>query len=257
MAYNRSFLTKIRTIPYPFLVSLPNGYKVRVTEIGDDCLSLTIILHKVLFIPSFKFNLIFIHCLTSNHKTVISFNSSFCLMHDPSLKIPLGIGRARNSLYFFCPKCHSNSHSCFTPTYSSGVFSTFLVSSPHTSSLSSFICSNKPYVCNNSVHSSLNKQTNVSQPISHVNFPSSRNEEVCIMNDNSPLQSIKSLCFVETHDSHSSHGHNVDHLWHTRLGHVPFEKNEDSILNTYFLFPKTTLYLHCLPNGQASKIALC
>lgn len=31
MTYRKSFLTNIRTLPYPFLVTLPNGYKVKMT----------------------------------------------------------------------------------------------------------------------------------------------------------------------------------------------------------------------------------
>lgn len=63
MIFNRTLLIKIRTLPYPFLVTLPNGYKVKVTEIGDVHLNPTLILYKVLFVSSFKFNLISIHCL--------------------------------------------------------------------------------------------------------------------------------------------------------------------------------------------------
>ncbi|KAH0683296.1 hypothetical protein KY290_021892 [Solanum tuberosum] len=61
MTYTRDTLTNLRTLPYPFLITLPNGYKVKVTEIGDGL----------------------------------------------SLKSPLALGKARNGLYFFCPKCHN------------------------------------------------------------------------------------------------------------------------------------------------------
>ncbi|KAH0682365.1 hypothetical protein KY285_019899 [Solanum tuberosum] len=37
MTYNKTTLTNIRPLSYPFLISLPNGYKVKVTEIGDFC----------------------------------------------------------------------------------------------------------------------------------------------------------------------------------------------------------------------------
>ncbi|KAH0640051.1 hypothetical protein KY290_037339 [Solanum tuberosum] len=35
MTYTKDALTNLRTLPYPFLITLPNGYKVKVTEIGD------------------------------------------------------------------------------------------------------------------------------------------------------------------------------------------------------------------------------
>jgi len=39
MTFNKTLLTNIRPLPYPFLITLPNGYRVKVTEIGDACLN--------------------------------------------------------------------------------------------------------------------------------------------------------------------------------------------------------------------------
>ncbi|OIT05061.1 hypothetical protein A4A49_65344, partial [Nicotiana attenuata] len=58
MIFNMSLLTNIVTLPYPLLVVLSNGYKVKVTQIGSVTLFPKIILHKVGYIPSFKYNLI-------------------------------------------------------------------------------------------------------------------------------------------------------------------------------------------------------
>jgi len=63
MTYNKTHLSDIILLPYPLLVSLPNGYKVKVTEVGNVNLISKITLHKVLFIPSFKYNLISIKSL--------------------------------------------------------------------------------------------------------------------------------------------------------------------------------------------------
>ncbi|OIT37115.1 hypothetical protein A4A49_61999, partial [Nicotiana attenuata] len=64
MNYRKSFLKNIRTLSCPFLVILPNGYRVKVTEIGDAFLGPMLTLVKVLYVPSFKCNLISIHSLT-------------------------------------------------------------------------------------------------------------------------------------------------------------------------------------------------
>ncbi|XP_070041427.1 uncharacterized protein [Nicotiana tomentosiformis] len=80
MSYNKALLTDIRILPYPFLITLPNGYKVRVTEIGDAVLSPKLTLHKVLFVPSFKFNLISVHCLTSYLKSTVQFSDTSCIL---------------------------------------------------------------------------------------------------------------------------------------------------------------------------------
>ncbi|OIT06939.1 hypothetical protein A4A49_61595, partial [Nicotiana attenuata] len=64
MTFKRSLLTNTKTLVYPFLVTLPNGYKVKVTLIGDVVVSPKFTLRKVLFVPSFKYNLISVHSLT-------------------------------------------------------------------------------------------------------------------------------------------------------------------------------------------------
>lgn len=126
MTYRKTLLTNITTLPYPFLVTLPNGYKVKVTEIGDVLLGPSLTLRRVLFIPSFKFNLISVHCLTLYLQSVVSFNKVSCVMQAPSLKRPLVIGRPRNGLYYFCPKCHQdNSSSQSSACTSSPTFNLF------------------------------------------------------------------------------------------------------------------------------------
>ncbi|XP_070008279.1 uncharacterized protein [Nicotiana sylvestris] len=110
MTYRKLFLTNIRILPYLFLVTLPSGYKVKVTEIGDSFLSPKLTLVRVLYVPSFKYSLISIHLLTEHLDCMVNFNKYLCLMHAPSMKRPLEIGKARNGLYFLCSKCHSCSN---------------------------------------------------------------------------------------------------------------------------------------------------
>ena len=104
MTYEKSTLTNIKTLPYPFLISLPNGYKIKVTQIGDACLNLALTLSKVLFVPSFKFNLTSVHCLVLQLNGVVSFDKFSCLLQCPSLKSPLELGKARMA----CTSCVKN-----------------------------------------------------------------------------------------------------------------------------------------------------
>lgn len=68
MTPNKSHLYNITILPYPLLVDLPNGY-----------IASMIILHKVLFIPSFKYNLISSKSLVAHLKHIAIFSdSSFC-----------------------------------------------------------------------------------------------------------------------------------------------------------------------------------
>lgn len=80
---------------------------VKVTEIGDVSLSPTLTLNKVLFVPSFKFNLISVkvYCLALQLHGALSFNSVSYLLQVPSLKSPLEHGRAENGPYFVCHNC--------------------------------------------------------------------------------------------------------------------------------------------------------
>ncbi|XP_070021148.1 uncharacterized protein [Nicotiana sylvestris] len=94
MNFNKSLMSNIEFLPYPFLVVLPNGYKVKVSKIGDVVLTSKIVLQKVLFVPSFKFNL------------------------APSVKRPLEIGKVRNGLYLICSKCLRDNNSSVTLNHS-------------------------------------------------------------------------------------------------------------------------------------------
>ena len=103
MTYDITTLTNIRTLPYPFLISLPNGYKVKVTQVCDACLNPVLTLSKVLFVPSFKFNLISIHCLALQLNGVISFDKFSCLLQALLWRALWSLVRPR-MVYISCVK---------------------------------------------------------------------------------------------------------------------------------------------------------
>ncbi|XP_019261526.1 PREDICTED: uncharacterized protein LOC109239412 [Nicotiana attenuata] len=112
MAYNKASLSNIKTLVYPFLVSLPNGYKVKVTIIGDVIFSPLYTLKRVLYVPSFKFNLISVHSLTVQLDCIIIFTKFSCiLLHDLSLRRPLEIDKAKGSLYLHYSSSGKNNSS--------------------------------------------------------------------------------------------------------------------------------------------------
>lgn len=65
VTFTRSSFLDNRIMPYPLFATLLNGYKVRVTEIGSVSFSPQITLHRIMFVPSFKFHLIYISPLTA------------------------------------------------------------------------------------------------------------------------------------------------------------------------------------------------
>jgi len=101
MSYNKDFLTNITHLPIPYLVTLSNGYKVKVTYTGSFSLYPSIILSDVLYIPSFKHNLIFVHKLVLLLRCIAQFSSDSCLLQGPSLKMPLELGKQEDGLYKF------------------------------------------------------------------------------------------------------------------------------------------------------------
>lgn len=108
ITFNRDSPTNIRTMSYPILISLSNGYKVKVTEFGDVPITSSIILHEVLYVPSFKYNLFSIHSLTSSMKCTVLFTDAWCLLQAPSIKRPQVLGNNRDDLYFLCSSCLKN-----------------------------------------------------------------------------------------------------------------------------------------------------
>jgi len=65
MIFDKDLLHNIRTLKVPILISLPNGNKVRVTQSGDLKIGNNLVLHHVLFVPYFQFNLLSVKRLSA------------------------------------------------------------------------------------------------------------------------------------------------------------------------------------------------
>ncbi|XP_075091871.1 uncharacterized protein LOC142172018 [Nicotiana tabacum] len=96
-------LFNVHSLIKSFLVTLPNGYKVKIISIGSLHLRHDIILLNFLLVPSFHFNLIFVHQLISQLDCLALFTKLLCYLHGPSLKRPLEIDNAVGSLYYLYP----------------------------------------------------------------------------------------------------------------------------------------------------------
>lgn len=105
ITFNRNWLTNTKTLPYPMLISLPNGYRIKVTELGDVLINSRIILYKVLYVPSFKYNLISIHSLATSMKSIVLFINALCLLQASSVKSLWVINNCKDGLYFLCSRC--------------------------------------------------------------------------------------------------------------------------------------------------------
>ncbi|XP_060188475.1 uncharacterized protein LOC132617483 [Lycium barbarum] len=99
MTSKLSLLFNIKPFSIPCLISLPNGYKVKVTNTGPLNLFPNFTLHNVLYVPTFQYNLISVYQLVSQFDGIAHFTKNLCLFQDHSQKKPLILGRLDNGLY--------------------------------------------------------------------------------------------------------------------------------------------------------------
>lgn len=82
------------------MVTLPNSQKVKVTHSSFVCLLTDLTLQNVLYIPSFRLNLVSVHKLCRQFQKCLIFTPNSCLMlQGPSMKSPLVIGKEQEGLY--------------------------------------------------------------------------------------------------------------------------------------------------------------
>lgn len=66
-------------------VQLPDGNKTSVTQSGSISLTPTIVLHNVLFVPTFHFNLLSVSKVTEDHHCFVVFHPKFCFFRTYAL----------------------------------------------------------------------------------------------------------------------------------------------------------------------------
>ncbi|CAN1776000.1 Retrovirus-related Pol polyprotein from transposon TNT 1-94 [Linum perenne] len=93
-----SFLFQYKSV-HGLTVALPNGTKIPVSHIGSARLSKLLVIHDVLVIPSFSFNLLSISKLTAQAACKAMFSSTSCVVQTLHSSQTIGIARLRNGLY--------------------------------------------------------------------------------------------------------------------------------------------------------------
>ncbi|XP_075088367.1 uncharacterized protein LOC142170370 [Nicotiana tabacum] len=159
MTSNKEYLINITPLPIPFLVSLPNGYKAKVTCKGSFALTKSIILHNVLYLPSFKHNLISVYKITEQFDCIVQFTKISCIIQGPSLKKPLDLGKLDNDLYKFVWEQSSQLQQPLTNVSNSSSISSLCNSSSFSSSSSSSSSSSvhkDSAICNKAVMNKMN-----------------------------------------------------------------------------------------------------
>ncbi|XP_010490457.1 PREDICTED: uncharacterized protein LOC104768231 [Camelina sativa] len=88
-------------------VSLPDDTWVAIAHCGTVHLSSSLILHDVLHVPSFKFNLIYVTLLQRNNMSAHFFFDS-CYIHEFIQDLTIGRGVLLHNLYIFKPAASSD-----------------------------------------------------------------------------------------------------------------------------------------------------
>ncbi|XP_075086032.1 uncharacterized protein LOC107767711 [Nicotiana tabacum] len=150
MTSHKDLLFNLQPLPIPCLVSLPNGYKVKVHLVGSLTLFPNFIIHHVLYVPSFQYNLISVHKLLDQFNRIVLFTITLCAIQALSPKMPLVFGKLDHNLYkLILPPVASN-----TSVNSSVIPTSFVASSlmPDVCVFSSEISANVTSACSNKRH---------------------------------------------------------------------------------------------------------
>ena len=94
-------------------VNLPNGESTLVTHIGIVEISSKLILHNVLCVPSFTFNLLSVSKLAKSISCCLMFLGTLCFIQDLAHCSIIGLGKEYKGLYLL-EESISTSSNCST-----------------------------------------------------------------------------------------------------------------------------------------------
>ncbi|KZV36180.1 hypothetical protein F511_26362, partial [Dorcoceras hygrometricum] len=80
-------------------ITLPNTFTIQVTIVGSVILTNDLILHDVLYVPVFKFNLLSVSSLTNILAYSVSFTADSCQIQDIKRTRMIGTGKRLGNLY--------------------------------------------------------------------------------------------------------------------------------------------------------------
>ncbi|KAL2944303.1 Retrovirus-related Pol polyprotein from transposon TNT 1-94 [Bienertia sinuspersici] len=81
-------------------INLPNGETSVIEGVGEVYLQNGMTLKNVLYIPTFKHNLLSVQKLNRQEQCKVTFMSHFCIIQDNDTGIVKGVGRSDNGLYY-------------------------------------------------------------------------------------------------------------------------------------------------------------
>ena len=100
MTGNVDVLVNIKKCNSEPKINLPTGETSTITHVGDIILKNNLILKNVLFVPSFKHNLLSVRKLSQNGDCRAIFHTEFCLFERETCHSLMGVGKVENGLYY-------------------------------------------------------------------------------------------------------------------------------------------------------------
>ena len=81
-------------------IMLPNGQNVDISRVGTVRLTSLLVLHNVLFVPSFRYNLISVSSLTKSLPCSLTFSDDHCFIQDNMQGLRIGMSNRVGNLYY-------------------------------------------------------------------------------------------------------------------------------------------------------------
>ncbi|XP_009803508.1 uncharacterized protein [Nicotiana sylvestris] len=103
MCFDSSSFLELSPLPIPVHISLPNSFQLYVTHIRRVSIQNDMILEKVLYVPSFKYNLLSVHKLCIQFKYSLHLTSSGCVLEVLLVRRGQVFGEIRGGWYLLNP----------------------------------------------------------------------------------------------------------------------------------------------------------
>ncbi|XP_059277659.1 uncharacterized protein LOC132031763 [Lycium ferocissimum] len=116
MCFNSESFLSLSLLKIPLTINLPNCQTIQVTHVGIVSILPNFTLKNLLYVPSFKYNLMSIHRLCTQFVCNLFFTPTDCIMRRPLIRKGQIFGKAKEGLYLFqpnpkpTPKESSSSH---------------------------------------------------------------------------------------------------------------------------------------------------
>lgn len=112
MTFDLSILRNIKALTIHVNVILRNSRRVKATHTEKVIVHPKLTLNTILLVPYFKFNLLSVHRLCTQFKSIITFSDSSCFLHGFFFRRPLVLGDVKAGLYLLY-----STHYIFDSTY--------------------------------------------------------------------------------------------------------------------------------------------